>query len=111
LAWHGTPSDHAAAVVALGQLQMARGDSVAAQGTLHTALDLAAALNDPALLAQAAGVLVRVHQIRARRVPQAGWNFRQYTLDQASASRAKLIDLGLGEYANALGDVILSLSR
>ena len=59
---------------------------------------------------QAAGVLVRVHQIRARRAPHAGREFRQYTLDQASITRARLIDLGLGEHANAVGGVIQLLT-
>jgi hypothetical protein len=67
-------------------------------------------LDDTALVNQAAGVLVRVHQIRARRAPGAGREFRQYTLDQASMTRARLIDLGLGEHANAVGGVILSLT-
>jgi tetratricopeptide (TPR) repeat protein len=107
----GSLSDRAAAAITLGQLCMAHGDSVAAQEALHEALDLAAALPDPALLGHAAGVLVRVHQIRARRAPQAGREFRQYTLDQASVTRARFIDLGLGEHANAMGEVILSLTR
>jgi tetratricopeptide (TPR) repeat protein len=106
----GSAVDLAAAEITLGQLQMAYGDSVSAQAVLHEALDLAAALGDPALVNQAAGVLVRVHQIRARRAPQAGREFRQYTLDQASMTRARLIDLGLGEHANAVGGVILSLT-
>jgi tetratricopeptide (TPR) repeat protein len=106
----GSASDLAAAAITLGQLQMAHGDSVAAQAVLHEALDLAAALDDTALVNQAAGVLVRVHQIRARRAPGAGREFRQYTLDQASITRARLIDLGLGEHANAVGGVILSLT-
>ncbi len=106
----GSASDLTAAAITLGQLHMAHGDSVAAQAALHEALDLAAALGDAALVNQAAGVLVRVHQIRARRAPQAGREFRQYTLDQASLTRARLIDLGLGEQANAVGGVILSLT-
>jgi tetratricopeptide (TPR) repeat protein len=106
----GDSPDLVEAAVTLGQLHMAHGNSVAAQEALQEALDRAAAAGDPTSMAQAAGVLVRVHQIRARRAPQAGLEFRQYTLDQASLTRARLIELGLGDHANALGEVIRSLT-
>jgi tetratricopeptide (TPR) repeat protein len=106
----GDSPDLVETAITLGQLHMAHGDSVAAQEALLEALDRATAAGDSTSLAQAAGVLVRVHQIRARRAPQAGLEFRRYTLDQASRTRARFIDLGLGEHANALGEVIQFLT-
>jgi tetratricopeptide (TPR) repeat protein len=106
----GSLPDRVAAAITSGQLHMLHGDSVTAQHILHEALDRAAALGDEGLIAQAAGVLLQIHQIRARHAPQAGRDFRQYTLDQASSTRARFIDLGLGEHADAVGKVILALT-
>ncbi|MBN1202674.1 MAG: NACHT domain-containing protein [Anaerolineae bacterium] len=96
-----------AAAVTLGQLCMAQGDSVTAQAALHHALDVAAALDDPELAARAAGVLVRVHQIRARHLARGSRAFRQNMIDQASFSRAVLAGLGLGEHIAALDEIIV----
>ncbi|RPI99744.1 MAG: tetratricopeptide repeat protein, partial [Chloroflexi bacterium] len=107
----GDSSELATAAITLGQLEMLHGDSVAAENSLHQALDLAAALGDDERLAYAARVLVSIHQIRARRAPTAGLEYRRFTLDQASSARARFIDLGLGEQATAMNNVILALTR
>jgi tetratricopeptide (TPR) repeat protein len=100
--WHNM----AVSSLTLGQLCMAQGDSVAAQAALHTALDMAAALDNDALVKQIAGVLVRVHHIRMRHAVYADRLFRQNSLDQASFSRAVLADLGLAEHVASLDSVI-----
>jgi tetratricopeptide (TPR) repeat protein len=107
----GRLPDLAAALVIVGQLQMARGDSVIAQTALHEALELAAALPDQGVMAQAAGVLVRVHQIRARHGPQADRQFIQNALEQVNFTRAQFANLGLGEHVAALDGVVHSLMR
>lgn len=106
----GQTAECAAACVTLGRVWMAQGDSVAAQAALHDALDLAGLVGDEAVQRHAAGVLVRVHQIRARHAPQGDQNYRKNALDQASFSRAALARLGLDEHIVALDAVITHLS-
>jgi hypothetical protein len=89
---------------------MASGDSVQGQAALHAALDLAVLMDDEGSLVRAAGVLVRVHQIRARRAGRAGRVFVLNAVDQARYSHAVLKDLGLDEHAAALDVVIKALS-
>jgi tetratricopeptide (TPR) repeat protein len=102
--------DLAEASVTLGQLRMAQGDSVAAQDALYRAIDLAEQLDDPAVMTRAAGVLVYVHQIRARHARYADRQFRQDSLEQAQASRARLAGLGLEEHVAALDKVVQELA-
>ncbi|HVO68605.1 MAG TPA: hypothetical protein VMT24_01085, partial [Aggregatilineaceae bacterium] len=103
--------DLAEASVTLGQLRMAQGDSVAAQDALYRAIDLAEHLGDPAVITRAAGVLVYVHQIRARHAHHGDRQFRQDTLEQAEASRTRLAGLGLQEHVAALDKVVQELAR
>jgi tetratricopeptide (TPR) repeat protein len=102
--------DLAEASVTLGQLRMAQGDSVAAQDALYRAIDLAEQLDDQAVMGRAAGVLVYVHQIRARHARYADRQFRQDTLEQAQVSRARLAGLGLEEHVAALDKVVQELA-
>ncbi len=99
------------ALLALGQLRLAQGDSVAAQAALHQALDAAEAAGDSGLVQQAAGVLVRVHQLRARHAGGADRLFRVNALDQASFSLARLRALNLDKPAQALETVIRQWSH
>jgi tetratricopeptide (TPR) repeat protein len=103
--------DLAEVSVTLGQLRMAQGDSVAAQDALYRAINLGEQRNDPAVIARAAGVLVYVHQIRARHARVGDRQFRQDTLEQAQVSRARLAELGLEEHIAALDKVIQELER
>jgi tetratricopeptide (TPR) repeat protein len=100
----------AGALVMVGQLQMARGNSVAALDALHEALDLAAELDDTEIKTQAADVLVRVYQIRARHVPGADQRFRDDTLDRAHITLAHLAEVGLDKQAAMLNNVIARLA-
>ncbi len=100
----------AAAALALGQLSMVKGDSVTAQLALHEALDRAATLDERDLVKQTAGVLVRVHQIRARHAQRADSDFRRDALEQARYTRDHLVHLGLAEHVAALDAVIHSFS-
>jgi hypothetical protein len=93
----------------VGQLQMARGNSVAALDALHEALDLAADLDESEIRAQAADVLVRVYQIRARYVPGADQQFLDDTLDRAHGTLDHLEELGLEKQVAMLNDVIARL--
>ena len=111
LARAGDLAGEGRALLALGQLRLAQGDSVMAQAALHQAIDAAEALGDSDLLRQAAGVLVRVHQLRARHAGKADRLFRVNALDQATFSFARLHGLGLDELAAALDIVIRHLSR
>lgn len=106
----GSP-DRVEALVTLGQLLLAQGNSVAAEETLLAALDLAPAGANPAALNRAAGVLVRVHQLRARRISYGDRSFATQTLERAQASRAKLADLDLPDHAAALDRVIQGVGR
>lgn len=105
----GDPLDVARTALVVGRLRMVQGDSVGAQSALHTALELALRVGDRKLAWQAASVLVRVHQIRARHAQAAGGAFHRNTLDQASFSHAALLDAGLAEHAAALETVMHSL--
>ncbi|WP_119066924.1 tetratricopeptide repeat protein [Aggregatilinea lenta] len=102
----GSALDRAAAGVFLGQLRMIQGDSVAAQDVLHRAMEQAASLDDRRVLTQAADVLVRVHEIRARRAAEGDSDFCRDTIEQATVSRAALAGFGLERQAAAL-DVVL----
>jgi tetratricopeptide (TPR) repeat protein len=102
----GCLAESAAAALTLGQLSMAQGNAVAAQATLHEALDLAEVAGDSTLAAQVAGVLVRVHQIRARYARQADPSFRQDTVKQANFTLARLAGLGLDDHVAALDAVV-----
>jgi tetratricopeptide (TPR) repeat protein len=102
----GCLAESAAAALTLGQLSMAQGNAVAAQATLHEALDLAEVAGDATLAAQVAGVLVRVHQIRARYARQADPSFRQDTVKQANFTLARLAGLGLDDHVAALDAVV-----
>ncbi len=99
----------ASALVMTGQIQMARGNSVAALDALHEALDLADDLNLTETIHQAADVLVCVYQIRARHVHHADQSFVEDTLHRAYESLARLDDLGLDDQAAALHAVIADL--
>lgn len=101
------PADQAVAWVALGQFRMASGDAAAAQTALHAALDLVPPDDTRDTRAMAAGLLVRLHQMRARRAttPAA----RQSALEQALISREGLSAAGLADYAAALDPVIRTL--
>jgi tetratricopeptide (TPR) repeat protein len=103
---HNRAQDYAAAGVFLGQLRMIQGDPAAAQAALHQVLEQAAVLDDHRVLGQAADVLVRVHEIRARRAVQADPDYCRETIEQAGISRAALAGLGLHHQAAAL-DVVL----
>lgn len=103
------PEGRASALVLAGQLHMASGDSVQGQAALHAALDLAEQMGDEESLTRSAGVLVRVHQIRARHAARAGRVFALNALDQAGYSQAVLSDLGLDDFAGALEPVIAAL--
>lgn len=99
----------ASALALAGQLYTASGNSVQGQAALHAALDLALLMDDDVSLVRAASVLVRVHQIRARRAGRAGRVFVLNALDQARYSHAVLTDMGLYEHAAALDVVIAAL--
>ena len=90
---------------------MIQGDSVAAQDALHAALEQAAALEDRRVLAQAADMLVRVHEIRARRAAQSDADFCRDTIEQVGVSRAALAGLGLDQQAAALDTLLQGLSN
>lgn len=106
----GSALDRASAGVFLGQLRLIQGDSVAAQDALHQVLEQAASLDDRRVLTQAADVLVRVHEIRARRAAQGDADFCRDTIEQAGVSRAALAGLGLDRQAAALDAVLRGLS-
>ncbi len=105
----GDAREQARSLVLAGRLLMAHGDSVAAQAALHDALDVAAQADAGDVLAEAAAVLVRVHQIRARRVPVADADFAAYTREQAQESRGRLRALALDEHAGALDSLLAAL--
>ncbi len=107
----GSAGERASAGVLLGQLRMIQGDSVAAQDALHAALEQAAALEDRRVLAQAADMLVRVHEIRARRAAQSDADFCRDTIEQVGVSRAALAGLGLDQQAAALDTLLQGLSN
>ncbi len=111
LARAGDVAGEGQALLSLGQLRLAQGDSVAAQAALHEAIDAAEAAGDSALVQQAAGVLVRVHQLRARHAGQADRLFRVNALDQASFSLARLRALALDGPATALETVVTYWAR
>ncbi len=103
--------DRAEFAVTLGQLRLAQGDAAAAQTILHEALDCASQLDDGgAVLNRAAGVLVRVYQLRAKHAQRADSTFRQQTREQAVTSREQLVRLGLERHASALDKVIQGIA-
>jgi tetratricopeptide (TPR) repeat protein len=102
----GKIPEQAAALVTLGQIRMARGDSVSALEILHHALELAP---DPALKMQAAGVLLRVHEIRGKLARRGDESFRQQVVEKAIVTRGTLSDAGLEDYAAALDNLIHSM--
>jgi tetratricopeptide (TPR) repeat protein len=107
LARAGSPSEQAEVFVTLGQLLLAQGDSLSAEETLLAVLDLMP--DDPALLQRAAGLLVRLHQLRARRIPYGDPRFAQETALRARASRDRLAGLALAEHTAALDTVLKRL--
>jgi tetratricopeptide (TPR) repeat protein len=104
------PSGQIEALVTLGQIRMAQGNSVSAQTALHAALDVAMMFGTPSEAVQAAGVLVHVHQIRAKRARRGDRVFRQNTLREANFTRAILAGMGLDEHVVALDQVIEDIS-
>ena len=107
----GRLGDRAEFAVTLGQLRLAQGDAVAAQTILHEALDCASQLDDGGtVLNRAAGVLVRVYQLRAKHAQHADATFRQQTREQAATSREQLVRLGLDRHVSALDKVIQGIA-
>ena len=105
--YDGMPGARVAALIHLGQVQLARGDSVAAQSALHCALATAYALPPgAAVLVQAAGILLRLHELRARHAAHAGRDYVYYVIDQAAFSQALLAGLDLDNHATALQALI-----
>lgn len=102
----GHQRGRAEALITLGQLHMLRGNSVAAQAALDDALDAVAQVNDRELAGRAGGVLVRVHQIRARHARRGDADFVRATVEHAHTARERLKNLGLDEHAAALEHVI-----
>lgn len=98
-------------LVMVGQLQMARGDSVLALDALHAALEHAHQNEQVDVMGQAAAVLVRVYQIRARHVPQAGSDFLEDTLARAQATLRRLDELRLDDQVAALDAIIAELDN
>lgn len=107
----GDMGGYARALALVGQFRIASGDAVAAQGALHSALELGAMHGASEALQRAAGLLVRVHQLRARRAPRATPEFQRATLESAQESRALLERLGLREHVAALDTVISAVQR
>ncbi len=103
--------DQTVAAITLGQLELAQGDSLAAETALHEALDSASVLGDDGLVRQAAGVLVRLHQLRARYAGHADTAFLQSSLNHARDAQDRLAALGLADHAAALGQVVAGLAR
>ncbi|MBN2304022.1 MAG: AAA family ATPase [Anaerolineae bacterium] len=107
----GDRTAYTAALVTQGQLQLAAGDSIAAHATLHDALDRAVILHDDTLKRHAAGLLVRLHQIRARHAGRADADFRQQARKQAGYTQEHLHRAGLEDHAIALDAVIAVYNR
>lgn len=107
----GDLPEQTAAAIMVGQLKLAQGDSVAAETALGEALDLASGLGRDDLVRQAAGVLVRVHQLRARYADGADVAYLQTTLEHARAAQDRLAEFGLEDHARALGQVVVGLGR
>lgn len=99
----------ARALVALGQVQLVAGNSVAAQETLHDALERAAALDMIDTARAAGGLLVQLHRLRVRHAPSGDPAYHRHALEQARLSQARLAGAGLHELAAGLDAVIAAL--
>ncbi len=107
--WLGDSAAQASALIDFGRFAMAAGDSISAQDALHEAFDLGTQFEMPSVQSSAAGVLVRVHQIRARHARRADAEFAAFTVLKAQESRTLLGYHGFDNHAAALDQVITSL--
>jgi len=106
----GEGARQAETLITLGQLRMAQGDSVTALDALRRALETAQEAGSAEMVQQAASVMLRVHELRARHALATGDRFRADMAREAQQARTQLAALGLGEHAAALDAVIAGLA-
>lgn len=106
----GNRRNLAVALITLGQIVLLKdGDVSHSNEYIHRALALASDLGDRHTQQKAAESLVRIHKLQTRRAVSEAPAKRHQVIDQITYSRARLKEVGLVEFAEALDPLIAQL--